>query len=171
MEIQELTSNTLTIVFKRSWLSRLYYLFSGAVLLAVAIYIAGWGWYVPAKGEYAAYAPLFLVCFEIFLVVGSFFFITSAFDAATYRFDKLEDQFFVRRRKYAFKRWATAGPVSGITSVACEVRRSDDDSHSEIYLTYRNYGVSTETLKCGTGEVAEDEAITDTIKTFIELRN
>jgi hypothetical protein len=171
MEIAELTAETLTIVSKRSWLGRLGYLLMGAPLLVLAVYIPGWGRYQKAVPEYAAYAPLFLVVLEILAVAGAFIFITSAFDKTVYHFDKARDHFLIRGRRLLFKSWATSGPMSSITGISCEVRGDAESTHSEICLTYRSFGVVTETLKCGTGEASEDESITDTIRTFLGLRS
>ncbi|HEX8139279.1 MAG TPA: hypothetical protein VF544_17080 [Pyrinomonadaceae bacterium] len=156
---------------KRSWLSRLGYLLMGAPLVVLAVYIPGWGWYEAAVPEYAAYAPLFLIVLEILSLAGAFLFIASAFDVTVYRFDKAQDSFLIRGRKLLFKRWAASGPMSSITGVSCEVRGDAESSHSEICLTYRSFGVVTETLRCGTGEAGEDESIADTIRTFLGLRS
>ena len=169
MEIAELTSETLTIVSRRSWLGVLGYLLMGAPLLGLAVYIPVWGWYETAVPEYAAYAPLFLIVLEILSLAGGFFFIASAFDVTVYHFDKAQDSFLIRGRKLLFKRWATSGPMSSITGVSCEVRGDAESTHSEICLTYRSFGVVTETLRCGTGEAREDASITDTIRTFLGL--
>lgn len=171
MEIAELSSETLTIVSRRSWAGVLGYLLMGAPLLGLAVYIPGWGWYERAVPEYAAYAPLFLVVLEILALAGAFFLIASAFDTTVYHFDRAQDSFLIRGRKLLFKRWAVSGPMSSISSVSCEVRGDAESTHSEICLSYRSFGVVTETLKCGTGEVSEDESITDTIRTFLGLRS
>ncbi len=49
-----------------------------------------------------------------------------------------------------------------------EVTKTDDNTTSEIYLKFRCYANVTETLKCGTRNVSEDNNITDIIERFLK---
>ncbi len=169
MKIEELTSNTLTIIYRRSLLDGIGYFLAGGPLLAIAIYVAGWGWSQNPNGEYSGAASVFLVLLEIGSLAGAIYFLSTIFDRMTYSFDKASDMFLLRGRKSFFKRWSIGGAVSGISNISCEITGTDENTNSEIYLTYHVAGAPAETLRCGTGELRDDEAITDTIKTFLAL--
>lgn len=169
MQIVESSAHTLTLVYKRSLADATVYLLVGAPLFAIAVYVAGWGWGWPrtATGGYSVGVSVFLILLELGLVAGAVFFLSTMFDRTTYRFDRSIDAFSVVGRKSIFNRWSIDGRVSGIQSISCEVTGEVETINSEIHLRYQDVEGVMKTRKCGTGEITDDQAITESIRQFL----
>ena len=61
--------------------------------------------------------------------------------------------------------------TSQIIGITHEVRGTDDNTTSEIYLKFCGYANITETLECGTRNVSEDNNIADIIERFLKRKN
>jgi len=168
--IQE-SADVLTINFQRGWTSIILHLVAGLWLFALAVIILFSGKSEIPKGDYAAFATPFLIIMELASLATAFFLISRAFDTIRYHFDKTADKFCVSGRKYLFKNWSSQGITSEIIEIKHEVRETDNDKTSEIYLKFYYYGSVTETLKCGTRNVSEDNNIADIIERFLKRKN
>jgi hypothetical protein len=165
-EIEE-SADVLMINYQRCWMSKIIHLFPGIALIAIAVGLFADKSEIP-KGDYAAFAPLFLVIMGLASLAAAFFLIARIFDTIKYRFDKTADEFCISGRKYLFKNWATAGMTSEIIGITHEVRETDNDTSSEIFLKFRCYASVTEMLKCGTRNFSEDNNIADIIERFLK---
>jgi hypothetical protein len=169
-EIKEST-DVLTINYRRGWASRILHLLVGLISFgfAVGILITGKGEVTDA--QYPAFATPFLIILELASLAGALLFTARIFDTIEYHFDKTADEFCVSGRKYLLKHWMIEGMTSEIVSITNEVRETDDNTTSEIFLKFRCYANVTETLKCGTRDVSEDNNIADIIERFLKRKN
>ena len=159
----------LTIIYKRSRTNRLIYLIPAMMFLSFAVCIVIWFKEAVETAEIPAFAPIFLVLLIIGLVVGGVTFLSSVFDRTTYHFDKTKDEFRLGGRRNFIRKWSAEGSLADIIGISYEITGQDENTSSEIYLKYRFYGSVVETVKCGTGEVIEDDIITAHIEGFLEL--
>jgi hypothetical protein len=169
-DIQEST-DVLTINYRRGWASRILHLFVGLTSFAFAVGVLIVVKSEVPKGEYADFATPFLMIMELASLATAYLFISRIFDTIKYHFDKTADEFFVSGRKYFFKNWLIEGMTSEIIGITHEVRETHDNTSSEIYLKFRRYASVTETLKCGTRDVSEDNNIADVIERFLKRKN
>ncbi len=165
------SKDVLTINYRRGWASGILCLAAGITSLAFAVgfLITGKG-EVP-KGEYTVLATPFLMIMELASFAAAFFLISRVFDTIKYHFDKTADDFCVSGRKYFFKYWMVEGMTSEIIGISHEVCGTGEHTSSEIYLQFRCYTNVTETLKCGTRDVSEDNHIADIIERFLKRKN
>ena len=169
-EIEELSNDVLRISYRRGWFGKICNLGAGIFALAFAVLILVWGAGDISTAKYPAFATPFLMLMELASLMAAFFLISRVFDVICYNFDKTTDKFCVRGQKYFFKRQVSEGAVSEIVGVSHEVFETDDHTSSEICLKFRLYGSVVETLKCGTGDVGEDNHIADMIERFLKWK-
>lgn len=169
----EKSSSVLSIHYTRSLADGVVYFLMGAPLLALGLFITGWGWSWGRQenGHYAVATVVFIELLGIGLLMGATYFLSTMFDTMTFRFDKSNDRFLISGRKSIFNHWSLSGPVSGIRDVVCEVTGDVETFNSDLYLTFTEDGAALQTRKCGTGEITEDQEITNAIKQFCTNAN
>ncbi len=170
-DIEELSNDVLRIKYRRSWLGKIVSSGAAAVALAFAVGILVWGAGDVSTAKYPAFAAPFLVIMEIVSLAAAFLLFSQVFDRISYNFDKTADVFVIKNQRFLFKRRETTGMVSEIVGISYEISGSDENTSSEIYLKFRPYGNTIETLKCGTRDISEDNHIADTIERFLKLEN
>ena len=168
-DLKEYSDDILAIDYRKSWIIRILHLAGGVSMLvfAVCLFLQR-GDVTPIKGREAFAAP-FLILLEIGFALGAFFLVSGVFDRISYDFDKRADVFQISGRRYLFKKIKAVGAVSEILTVSCEIYGRDDETSSEIFFKYRCFGSGTETVKCGSGDQAEDVLIVDCIERFLKL--
>ena len=170
-DIEELSNDRLTISYRRGWFGKIVNLGAAAAALAFAVGILFWGAGEVSTAEYPAFAAPFLVIMEIISLAAAFLLFSQVFDRISYKFDKTADAFVVKNQRFLFKRQTTSGMISEITGVSYEISGVDENTSSEIYLKFRPYGTTVETVKCGTRNISEDNHIADTIERFLKREN